>query len=79
MSASAETDLEEQLRRLAHADKATRLSAIRQITHVYQRPDLATVEALLEVALQLERLADDYEIAHVSAVDAKPKKFGRNL
>lgn len=62
-------DLEGLLAALASPDRPTRLAAIRRVNHVHQRPDLATVDALLEVSYQLWRLAEAYEI--VNAVEPR--------
>lgn len=66
---AAQTDLERLLAELVSPDRRVRLDAVRRINHVHQRPDLATVDALLEISYQLWRLAESYEI--VNAVEPR--------
>lgn len=66
---AAQTDLERLLAELVSPDRRVRLNAVRRINHVHQRPDLATVDALLEISYQLWRLAESYEI--VNAVEPR--------
>lgn len=69
LKGAAQTDLERLLAELVSSDRSKRLAAIRRVNHAHQRPDLATVDALLEISYQLWRLAEAYEI--VNGVEAR--------
>lgn len=61
------TDLQKLRFELRHPEWLRRRKAIESLTHVYQRPDLSTVEILIEIAQQLMGLNESYALVNATA------------